>query len=117
MLRGKALLFPSACLQGFCSWGADALLGHCHWLICWGWFVSCRLGGLLISSNKAGRTVLSGELCCSCTQVELIPSFGILWVRGEGWSVPWQHYGANLLQCHEDVHMQSIEFSTCKQQF
>lgn len=92
-----------------------SLLGRCYRIIYWAWELQAWWAFNLL--NEAGRTVLSAELCCSCTQVELIPSFGIPWDRGEGWSVPWQCRGTDLLQCHEDLHMQSIDFSMCKQQF
>lgn len=115
--EGKHCFFPSARLQGFCPRGAPAwplLLGHLLGMVCelQAWWAFNFL-------NKSGRIVLSVELCCSCPciQVELIPSFDIPWDRGEGWSVPWQRCGANLLQHHEDVHMQSIDFSMYEQQF
>lgn len=117
--EGKCCFFPSAAFQGFCPRGAGVQqlatawplsLAHLLGIVC-----ESQARRAFNSLHKAGRTVLSAELCCSCacTQVELIPSSGIPWDRGKGWSVPWQRCGANLLQSH----MQSIDFSTCEQQF
>lgn len=91
-----------------------SLLGNCCGITCWAWELQAWWAFTLL--NKGGSTVLSAELGCSCTQVELIPSFGIPWDRGEGWSIPWQFHGAELLQCYEHLLMQSIDFSMCKQQ-
>lgn len=125
MLRGKTLLFPSARLQVFCPRGADVQ----HLALAWPLSLAHLLGMVCESQtwwafnfflNKAGRTVLSAELSfsCTCMQVELIPLlWSPPWDRGESWSVPWQCCGAYLLQCHEDVHMQGLDFSTCKQEF
>lgn len=105
-LRGKALT-SGGFVPGKQMFSTCSLLGHCYminygaWEL-WAWWAF---------------NLLFAELCCSCTQVELIPSFGIPRDGGEGWSIPWQHRGTELLQCHEHLHMQSDDFCTCRQQF
>lgn len=114
MPEGKHLFLPLLACRGFVlgkqMFSTCSLLGHCYVIIYGAWELQAWWAFNLLNKEYCA-------VCRACTQVELVLSFGIPWDRGEGWSIPWQCPGTDLLQCHELPHMQSIDFPMCKQQF